>query len=189
MARGLIMGARINMRVGPLSISQPIGAGAILAAALCCGGAGIIGAFSDGRSGDTSASAPAPVPANSPTPASPAPLAAPSAVANATCLPPDSYPFDPHLPVVNGLVCTWNGKEWRWGHGPTYAPMTSDAGPPPLVDDPVSEDPEPTDEGDDDPAIVTPGAYCRTPGAVGITSSGTSMVCRGPGRERWRRPL
>lgn len=36
---------------------------------------------------------------------------------------------------------------------------------------------------------VTPGAFCSPEGAVGVTSTGLRMVCRGPDRARWRRPL
>lgn len=34
--------------------------------------------------------------------------------------------------------------------------------------------------------IVHPGAYCSPAGATGVTAKGTAMVCKGPGRDRWR---
>lgn len=62
--------------------------------------------------------------------------------------------------------------------------------------------PEPTYDSDDDNSstsstggsstgggggiTVTPGAYCSTPGATGVSKKGTVYTCKGPGRERWR---
>ncbi len=44
------------------------------------------------------------------------------------------------------------------------------------------------DAGGSDVGTVNPGSYCGTPGAVGVTSSGTPMVCApgSDGRDRWR---
>jgi outer membrane biosynthesis protein TonB len=36
------------------------------------------------------------------------------------------------------------------------------------------------------PHYVHPGAFCSPAGAHGVTSKGTPMVCKGPGRNRWR---
>lgn len=64
--------------------------------------------------------------------------------------------------------------------------------------------PEPTSDGGDDDSsstsssggsstggggsgTVTPGAYCSTPGATGVSKKGTVYTCKGPDRERWRR--
>lgn len=44
------------------------------------------------------------------------------------------------------------------------------------------------DEDDDvDFGTVTPGAYCGTRGAKGVSKTGKVYTCKGPGRLRWRR--
>ncbi|MEU0150905.1 hypothetical protein [Micromonospora fulviviridis] len=197
------MGLRWSVPLpGPFSVGGRIGGGRrgkkggggifgliLLAATLCCAGSAIVNAFDDGGQ---PASAPSPTEVASARPVpTPTPLAASRAVMGAGCLPPAAYPWDPTLPVVDGLRCTWDGKQWRW------AAATASQPPPPTWEggapsSAVSEQPGEPDEPDDDGGPirgVTPGAYCAHSGATGYTDAGTRMVCRGPGRERWRRPL
>lgn len=61
----------------------------------------------------------------------------------------------------------------------TSAPTDPEQTPPAEPEDPV----EPAER-----AVVTAGAFCDTAGEVGVTKTGTAMVCRGPGDLRWRRP-
>ncbi|MFE2018390.1 PASTA domain-containing protein [Streptomyces sp. NPDC059499] len=44
-----------------------------------------------------------------------------------------------------------------------------------------------SDGGGSSVGTVTPGAYCSTTGATGVSKKGVVYTCKGPGQERWRR--
>jgi hypothetical protein len=60
---------------------------------------------------------------------------------------------------------------------------------PPSTGDDDSDDSSFSSSGGSSGSVdtVTPGAYCSTPGSMGVSKKGVIYTCKGPGQERWRR--